>query len=299
MCAAASNHEGVISLEGTRRLGVDDSTLARWVAVGLLQPRGPRAFAVAGAPPTWRQDLAAGYASVEPVGFVAGRSAARLYGLDGFAADAIEFLVPRRNRSTSSMGIVRSTRREIPRSDWRRKDGMRVLTPERLILDAPIFRFSRSEIENAIDSAIRLRLVSETRLRERVIAEHNPGRRGSAALLRALVDTGGESALERKFLALVRRAQLPRPHLQVRYRSGTRSIARVDAQFGDDLIVEVAGHATHSSRAQLQADEQRRTELTLLGKRVVAFTYNDVTRRPGWVADNLRALLVVTGSRAS
>ena len=49
---------------------------------------------------------------------------------------------------------------------------MRVLTPERMILDAPIFRFTKREVENAIDSAIRLRLVSEARLRERVVAEH-------------------------------------------------------------------------------------------------------------------------------
>lgn len=299
VCSLAAQHEGVISLGTTRGLGVDDSTLSRWVGEGLLHRSGPRSFTVCGAPPTWRQALAAGYASVAPVGFVAGRAAAQLYGLDGFSADAVEFLVPRQRRNTSSAGIVRSTRRPVPRSDWRLRDGMRVLTPERMILDAPIFRFTKREVENAIDSAIRLRLVSEARLRERVVAEHNPARRGSAVLLRALVDTGGESRLERRFLALVRRAGLPRPRLQVTYRSAGRLVARVDALFGDDLVIEVAGHGTHSTRSQRQRDEQRRTELTLAGRRVITFTYDDVMDRPDWVVAQLRlALGVVTGSLA-
>ena len=54
-------------------------------------------------------------------------------------------------------------------------------------------------------------------------------------------------------------------------------------------MVELAGHATHSSRAQRQRDAQRHTELTLRDKRVITFTYEDVFGRPRWMLDTLRA----------
>jgi very-short-patch-repair endonuclease len=104
----------------------------------------------------------------------------------------------------------------------------------------------------------------------------------------ALIDLGGESKLERRFLALIRQAGLPRPHLQRIYRAGARTIARVDAEFEGDVIVELDGHGTHASRAQRQRDAQRRTELTLLGKRLITFTYDDVYGRPDWALDQLR-----------
>lgn len=168
-------------------------------------------------------------------------------------------------------------------------DGLRCLTAERLILDSLLFRFTASEIHNAIDSAIRLRLVSERRLRQRIVDELPLNSWRRRRLVGALIDLGGESKLERRFLALVRRAGLPRPQLQRIYRSGRRTIARVDAEFADGLIVELDGHGTHASRAQRQRDAQRRTELTLLGKHVITFTYDDVYGRPQWMLEALRA----------
>ena len=175
-------------------------------------------------------------------------------------------------------------------------DGIRCLKAERLILDSPLFNFDQEETENAIDSAIRLRLVSEQRLRTKVIDRHREGINGGRILLDALVDTGGQSRLERWFLKLVRTAGLPRPELQLSWRDGSRIIARVDAFFPGGLIVEVAGHGTHSSRRAIQADEQRRTELTLRGFRVITFTYNDIRDRPDWVIAKLLQAITLTAS---
>jgi hypothetical protein len=169
--------------------------------------------------------------------------------------------------------------------------GFRCLTAERLILESPRFKFTMAETENAIDSSIRLRLVAEQRLRTRVIDEHCSGLNGSRLLVDALVDTGGESRLERWFLRLVREAGVIRPMLQKTYRDGTRIVARVDAYFPGGLVVEVSGHGTHASRRQVQIDAQRRTELTLRGLRVLTFTYEDVRDRPHWVIRQLRNAL--------
>jgi len=230
-------------------------------------------------------------------GFLAGRSSAGWNELDGFDRDAVEVLVPRPYRSVVVNGFVASTDQALDRSSTVLIDGLRCVTAERLILDAPLFHFSKREIENAIDSAIRLRKVSEQRLRTNVIGRHSRGINGRRALLDALVDTGGESRLERWVLGLLRRAGLPRPALQVVHRDDGRQLARVDMQFGSDLVVEIAGHGTHSSRHQRQADEQRRTELTLRGLCVVTFTYDDVRDRPGWVVGQLRT--AIAGPAAS
>ena len=288
---AAANH-GVVSASDLLTYGVHRWLRDAWVERGLLWRSGSRSFVVAGAPSGWHRDLAVAGVDLAGRGWLAGRTAARLHGLDGFSLRTeIDVLVPRSQRSAVVAATVCSTGLPIGRGDTVVVDGFRCLTAERLILDSPLFGFSVAETENAIDSAIRLRRVSEQRLRTAVIARHRSGINGGRRLLEAMVDTGGESRLERWVLALVRRAGLPRPTLRKVHRDGTRIVARVDLQFGDDLVVEIAGHGTHSSRRQRQVDEQRRTELTLRGLRVITFTYDDVRDRPAWVVAQLRSAL--------
>jgi hypothetical protein len=285
---AAANH-GVVSTDDLVRAELSVATRTRWQAAGLLVRLGPNAFAVRGAPPTWERRLAATLVTLDGRGFLAGRTGARLHGLDGFDADAVEVLTTRRWKDLVVPARHASTALPLDAGDTVIVDGLRCLTAERLILDSPLFGFTRAETENSIDSAIRLRLVSEQRLRTKVIARHNRGINGGRALLDALVDTGGESRLERWMLRIIREAGLPRPDLQTTYREGTRIVARVDMQFGD-LVVEIAGHGTHSSRGQLQADDQRRTKLIKRGLRGVTFRYEDVRHRPSWVVEQLRDL---------
>ena len=132
-----------------------------------------------------------------------------------------------------------------------------------------------------------MRLVGEKRLRRRIVEELAVNAWHRTTLIDALVDTGGESSLERRFLALIRTAGLPRPQLRRVYRSGTRTLARVDAEFPGDLIIELAGHGTHATRLQRQHDAQRHTELTLRNKQVITFTYDDVYGRPQWMLRTL------------
>lgn len=291
IAALAASQHSVVSLDQLEAAGIESWTRSRWVAQHLLVRLGPHSFAVGGAAPTWRRDLMAAQFDLHGAGFIAGRSAAQLMRLDGFTDDAIELLAPRRARGRSPNGTMHTTSRPIDRRDLQRIDGLVVVTAERLLLDAPLFSFTRNEVENAIDSAIRLRLVAEQRLRTRVVAEHRRSTNGGRLLLDALVDSGGESRLERWFLRLCREGGLPRPALQKVYRSGSRTVARVDAEFPGGLIVEVAGHGTHATRLQRQRDAQRHTELTLMGKRVLTFTYEDLRDRPSWVAGQLRRAL--------
>lgn len=293
IAAIAAAHHGILSLDVLAHEGIPSSTVRRWAAEGLLNRLGPRSFLVAGAPLTWKAAAGAALADCGPASILAGRTGARLHGLDGFAADEPELLLPAPLRRHRQVHRVVTTSRPIDRLEVIRIDGLRCLRADRLILDAPLFNFTRVEIENAIDSAIRLRRVSEQHLRTLAVERHTRGVNGGRMLLDALVDSGGQSRLERWFLQLVRHAGLPRPELQRTYRDGSRIVARVDAYFPGDLVVEVEGHGTHSSRRQRQHDEQRRTELTLRGVRVLTFTYLDIRDRPAWVIARLRDALAL------
>ena len=259
--------------------------------IHLIERIGPKTFRFASDGPRWEQVVSAGLLDLGPSAVAAGRTGAALLGLDGFARHHVELLVPRELRGRRIAGTVASTTRPIDALDVCRVDGFPCLRAERLILEAPLFRFTREEIENAIDSAARLHLIADTRLRDRVVRETTRGVNGSRAVVDALVDAGGHSRLERRFLALVRRHRLPRPQLQVVHRDGGRTFARVDALFAPDLVVEVDGHATHSTRRQRRKDAQRHTELTLHGRRVLTFTRDDVYERPSWVAAQIRTAL--------
>jgi len=292
----ASTQFGAISTKQLDVLGVDASLRSKWVKRGLLERLGPKSYAIAGTVDTWRRNAWAAMTDIGDAGYVGGRTAARLSGLDGFFSDDIEVLVKRDKRGLSSAHTVASTALPLTLEDSIVIDGIRCLKVERLILDSPLFGFDREETENAIDSGIRLRLVSEQRLRTRVIGRDRRGINGGRILLDALVDAGGESRLERWLLTLVRSAGLPRPELQKIWRDGSRTVARVDAYFPGGLIVEVAGHGTHSNRRDIQRDEQRRTELTLRGNRVITFTYDDVRDRPDWVTSTLLEAVALAAS---
>lgn len=291
LAALAAAQHSAVSLGQLQRLGISASLRSKWVAAGLLERAGPRSFVIAGSEGTWKRSLASASFDLDGVGLIGGRSGARLLGLDGFTGDNVELLVERKFRNRVGSGVVRSTSTPLGRGDSLFIDGLRVLRAERLILESPRFDFTQAETENAIDSAIRLRLVGEQRLRTMIVAAHTRGLNGGRQLLDALVDTGGESRLERWFLRLVREAGLPRPMLQKIFRDGTRTVARVDAYFPGGLVVEVAGHGTHSSRRQIQSDTQRQTELTLRGVRWITFTFTDVRDRPAWVVARLSEAL--------
>jgi hypothetical protein len=289
--AMAAAQHGVVGRRQLLALGVSERLRRSWHSRGLIERGGTNSFVVSGSAPSWLRTMWCAHFDLDGRGFIAGRSAARLHRLDGFVGDTVELLTTRRYRGIAVPARLRTTGSRLDKGDTVLIDGVRCLTAHRLILDAPLFEFTRGEIENAIDSAVRLRKVSEQRLRAAVIAQHRPGVNGSRALLDALVDAGGESALERRFLGIVRRAGLPRPELQRVVRDGARTIARLDALFPGGLVVELEGHGTHSTREQRTADETRRNSLAGRGLTVRVFTFSHVTRQPDYVAAELRRAL--------
>ncbi len=296
LAAVAADRHGVFTTTMAHEAGISDRLRLDWLADGRIRRLGLRTFAFAGTPITWQTSLASGLGDLGPAAALAGRSGAALHCLDGFQRGPTEIWVPKSYRNRARTPTTRMSSRPLLAGDVVMIDGLRCVSAERLILDALLFRFTSAEIHNAIDSAIRMRLVNEKRLRERVIRDLASNAPHRQRLLGALIDTGGESALERRFLAILRQADFPRPQLQRTYRAGSRTLARVDAEFANGLVVELAGHGTHASRVQRQRDAQRHTELTLRNKRVLTFTYDDVFGRPRWMLDVLRAAGAATAA---
>jgi very-short-patch-repair endonuclease len=111
-----------------------------------------------------------------------------------------------------------------------------------------------------------------------------------------LIDSGGESVLERRFLALMREAGLPRPTTQAVQRRDGRHVARVDFLFEPyKVVVEVSGALGHSTRTDRDRDAQRRNELTDLGFRVFVYTWTHVTKQRSWVISTMRRRLATAG----
>jgi hypothetical protein len=291
LAATAARQFGVFSQGQAVAAGLDRFALARRRANGTIERIGAASYRFTGQPATWRQSLMAGVLDLGSRAVVSGRAAAALHGFDGYGEGPLEFLVPRDDRERRTVGLVRSTLTLPPIDRCIVDRCLPATSPARTIIDLAA-HLRDVDLKRAVDSAIRDGGTSQLFLRRRLTDLRGPGRHGVRLLDEVLEDAGGHSFLERRFLALVRRAGLPRPATQVVFRRDGRRLARVDFAWEPArLIVEVNGHRIHSTREHLQRDEQRRTELTLVGYRVVVFTYDDVIDRPQWVVDRVRELL--------
>jgi hypothetical protein len=120
-------------------------------------------------------------------------------------------------------------------------------------------------------------------------------RRPGAAAIRAVLATPGanitRSELEDRFLGLLDAVRLPRPETNVPIEvNGFRIEA--DCVWGEPrLIVELDGHATHSTRAAYEHDRARDRRLVAAGWRVMRVTWRQLHDQPEALAHDLRASL--------
>lgn len=174
-------------------------------------------------------------------------------------------------------------------------DRMCVTTLPRTLMDLAAIE-PRERVEDALDDALRRRLVSVAKLRWFLETHAGRGRKGTATLralleerpARALVD----SPLERRVWDLLVRRGAPLPVRQYDVYDGSRLIARLDFAYPDERVaVEADGYTWHSGRRAWSRDLARRNALTARGWSVLHVTHDEVTRRPEEVAQRLCDLL--------
>lgn len=238
-------------------------------------------------PQSWEQDLFAALLWAGPGSAVSHRSAAALWKLDGCDRKDVEFTLPRCRRPPA--GLI-AHRRPLQPGDVARLKGLAVTSASRTIFDlAGVVEEERLEV--ALDCALRRGLTSVGYLMRRFGTYAGRGRPGSAVmrrLLEARVDLGAlDSALETRFLRLVRQERLPLPRAQYPVGGYRLDFAYPTLRLG----IELEGYAFHSGKQMWDRDLRRRNDLLTLGWSVLHFSWDDITKRSDEVVDQLRTHL--------
>ena len=192
---------------------------------------------------------------------------------------------PDRNR-TAPDGIELHRVRSLPPQHVMTRHGLRVTTPERTLVDLAEV-LDEQALAQAVGQAEFRRLLRPGRL-ERTMTECR-GRHGLRRL-KDVVQPGPQptlSEMERRFLALVRAAELPAPVVN-RQLGGVRPDFRWPEQ---RLIVETDGWDGHGGRMARERDTVRDTRLQIEGYRVMRLTWRRLTGKPYAVVAQLAVLL--------
>jgi very-short-patch-repair endonuclease len=199
-------------------------------------------------------------------------SAAELWGIrrrvrrlsEAGERDSVHVTVPSTAGIRKRDGIVLHRSTTLIARHCTRRDGIPVTSPARTLSDLrPLL--SPAQLAAALREAEFLRLPIDHRI------EPDPAR----------------SELEQAMLALCQRHRLSPPDVNVK-------IDRFEVDFLwriPRLIVDVDGWDSHRSRSAFEEDRARDARLAVLGYEVVRFTWRQVTKDAGGVAQTIRLLL--------
>ena len=292
----AAEQDGVISAAELRSRGLTRRAQARLFESGWLTTIAPNVHAVAGTPDTHRRRLRTGLLSLGDRSWVSYEAAGALHALDRCRTDAVELTVLRSQRRSPRDFVVHTTK-WMPTIDQVVINGLRATSATRTILDLAHARVPRTRLEAIIDSAVRLGVSAPHVLSRRLETLRGSGRWGCRLVDELIVDSGGHSPLERRFLELLRGAGLQRPTTQAVQRTNGRHVARVDFLFDElGVVVEVTGRLGHVSDAERARDAQRRNELQDLGLIVYEYTSTDVFRNAAMVIHTMRQRLAAAAA---
>ncbi|MDW3219167.1 MAG: type IV toxin-antitoxin system AbiEi family antitoxin domain-containing protein [Acidimicrobiales bacterium] len=292
---AASTH-GLLTNQDLERLHYTRAEVRTLVAAGVLTRERRGLYVLAGAPPTWEQQLMRGCLGAAGRGVVSHRSAMRVWDLRpwetalevtvrGFAAPAVEGVVVHRSWDLSPEDVC-----EV--------GGLPVTSVTLTLVDAGSY-LRDWEVERAVDAAVGLGLVTNDEIRAHRERVGRHGRSGVTAIDRVLGEAptsvdAAESPMEIALMRLIDRHGLPAatPQYPVEV-AGQRF--RIDLAYPEQrVLIEYDGYREHVAPEQFERDRRRQNALVLAGWIVLRFTKSDVRDRPAWVAGEIRRAL---GSR--
>lgn len=259
-------------------------------AAGLVLELHPGVFALAGAPPSFEQQVLALCLSVN--GVASHRCAAYLWGFRKFESPTVEVLTRRTHTPSADGAAVHRTRRLVT-ADVDTCSGLPITSRARTLLD--LCDVSPQLAEGAVNGALHKRQVTVRKLQATLdgVNPRHPGAARFRALLRPFA--GGqrptESELEDDFLDLViRKYNLPMPVRQ--HPVGRRSI---DFAFPELIFgIEIDSVRGHAAREDVDRNASKANEL--LDWWIAHFVYDDIHR---WPEDTAVFLLEAIARRRS
>jgi very-short-patch-repair endonuclease len=263
----------VITTDQLYRAGVDKSGIGRRVRAGRLHRVHRGVYAVGheglGSKGRWKAAvLACGVGAA-----LSHRSAAELWAMLEPAGGAIQVTVPVAGGRARREGIRIHRHPSLSRAEITIRGGIAVTRPGRTLADL------RPTV-----SAGEFRLA----VRQAEI-------RGLPFDARGLVPDGTSSELERMFIGLCRRENLPVPEVNVWIGRD-----RVDFLWRESrVVVETDGYRAHRGSVAFEADRARDNRLLELGFEVLRFTYRRVADEPEAVARLVRHRLALAARRVA
>jgi len=270
LAARAAEHFGVFTymeaLEaGLSRREVDYRARTRWERVheGI--------FRMPGAVATWPSNLWAACAAATAPVAVSQVAAAGVYGLPGGRTDWVE-ITCRRWKRTVKAGLIVHESSRLDERDIRDYEGLRVVSPERLILELAGARPYVDYVEAVIQAARRKRLITYESTLDTFNRLARRGLRGVAVMRAALevwdpASRPTDSDMETWLIQVLREHGLPEPLTQfvVRDENGA-FVARTDAALPQwRITIEYDSKQEHSDEFQLAKDSRRRNAIAAAG----------------------------------
>jgi hypothetical protein len=291
----ATGQHGAVTASQIGDAGISPAQLRRRVQSGVLVPTGPHTFRSPLVASSGLADLGALVLDCGANTFVSGPTAAALHGFDGFRLKPPFHVTVMRGRNVQRAHHHIHTTTDLPLIDRTTASGLPTMSAARTLIDMARF-VTPVQLTAALDSALRDGLISEDLLHRRIVDLRSRGRYGMPKLLAVIEGSessrGGHSWLERRYLELCASEGLPSPRSQQVMARTDERVVRVDVRFpGSPVVVELLGYRWHRSKEQLTRDAERLNALVLEGLRPMQFSYEQVTNRPGWVADQTRRAL--------
>ena len=271
---AASQHS-LITFDQALKAGLTTGQVRQKVRSGEWRMSRPRVYAVAGAPATWAQAVAATAFSLQPGAWVSHHSAGKLWAFLGVEAEHVDVVVDFERRVRMA-GVVGHRTRALFTADLTRHLRIPVTTPERTLVDLS-GSTSVPALGRMLDEGLRRRLIRLDRLRSCVgRLPKAPGRR-PASIHELLAERlpgydPGDSDLETRVLRALIAAGLPAPVQQHRVRLESRTY-ELDLAYPDRLLaMELDGWEFHKSRSAFDDDRARANSLIIHGWTLLRFT---------------------------
>jgi len=297
----AKRHDGVVGESELVELGFTPAAIRHRVESGMWRRVSTGVYALRPEITGMRVWLRAAVLALDDA-VVSHEAAGELHHIQHVPRDRPTVTVP--SAASHALGVVTVRRADDLRSSHRTTvDGFPVTTLARTIVDLGAVLRS-TELERVIDTAIAARQVTHAavrRVHEQVTRRGKPG----VAILREILDARecepamGYSELEKRFLGLVKDANLDRPVSQVIV-PWLSPWERVDFAYPDRrLVVEVDGRAFHTDAEAWERDRRRDQLAAAAGWRVLRFTWRQIVRDRARTVATLRAVLESHSRRVS
>lgn len=281
----AETQHGVVSVWQLAELGYSKDDVGHATEAGRLHPLHHAVYAVGHRGISRQGQCLAAVLSCGDGALLSHRSAAWLWGLTSRFTSPVEVTAASPRRTRTAVRVHSAL--VLTSDDMASWENVPVTAIPRTLLDFaaidPLY------LGRALDNAQRLGLLDLVAIDALIARSH--GFRGVARLRDALdiyrTASFTRSGLERRFLSLVRGANLPRPSMNL-FIEGYE----LDAYWpAERFAVELDTYDYHGSTSAFEADRIRQENLKLAGIEITRITGVRMAREPSVVANRLRRLL--------